>query len=123
MPGGIDRSVTCERAWLGFALFHRVRIHPGARIGEFCVIEPDVSIGAACLLEPYVYVKRWTTLGERNEISAGTVLGTDPLDKNFTRRAQLPAHRKRQQDPRALHHLARHRRRNRSPKSATTTTS
>ena len=35
-------------------------------------------------LEPYVYVKRWTTLGERNEISAGTVLGTDPLDKNFT---------------------------------------
>ena len=23
-------------------------------------------------------------LGERNEISAGTVLGTDPLDKNFT---------------------------------------
>ncbi len=59
-------------------------IGPGARIGEFCVIEADVSIGAACLLEPYVYVKRWTTLGERNEISAGTVLGTDPLDKNFS---------------------------------------
>ena len=35
-------------------------------------------------LEPYVYIKRWTTLGERNEISAGTVLGTDPFDKNFT---------------------------------------
>jgi UDP-N-acetylglucosamine acyltransferase len=31
-----------------------------------------------------VYVKRWTTLGERNRISAGTVLGTDPLDKAFT---------------------------------------
>jgi UDP-N-acetylglucosamine acyltransferase len=66
------------------------RIHPGAvigpatRVGEFCVIESDVVIGAACLLEPYVYIKRWTTLGERNEISAGTVLGTDPLDKNFT---------------------------------------
>jgi len=65
------------------------RVHPDAvvgpavRIGEFCVIESDVRIGAACLLEPYVYVKRWTTLGERNEISAGTVLGTDPLDKNF----------------------------------------
>ena len=59
-------------------------IGPGVRIGEFCVIEPDVEIGADCLLEPYVYVKRWTTLGERNEISAGTVLGTDPLDKNFT---------------------------------------
>jgi UDP-N-acetylglucosamine acyltransferase len=66
------------------------RVHPGAMIGpqavigEYCVIEADVSIGAFCRLEPYVYVKRWTTLGERNEISAGTVLGTDPLDKAFT---------------------------------------
>ncbi len=59
-------------------------IGPCARIGEFCVIESDVAIGAGCLLEPYVYVKRWTTLGERNEISAGTVLGTDPLDKGFS---------------------------------------
>jgi len=66
------------------------RVHPDAaigprtRIGEFCVIEQDVAIGADCLLEPYVFVKRWTRLGDRNEISAGTVLGTDPLDKNFT---------------------------------------
>jgi UDP-N-acetylglucosamine acyltransferase len=59
-------------------------IGPGTRIGEFCVIEADVAIGAQCILEPYVYVKRWTTMGERNEISAGTVLGTDPLDKGFT---------------------------------------
>jgi UDP-N-acetylglucosamine acyltransferase len=59
-------------------------VGPGVRIGEFCVIESDVVIGAGCLLEPYVYIKRWTTLGERNQISAGTVLGTDPLDKNFT---------------------------------------
>ena len=58
-------------------------IGPGTRIGEYCVIESDVVIGAGCLLEPYVYVKRWTTLGNENEISAGTVLGTDPLDKAF----------------------------------------
>jgi UDP-N-acetylglucosamine acyltransferase len=59
-------------------------IGPGVRIGEFCVIESDVVIGAECAFEPYVYVKRWTTMGERNEISAGTVLGTDPLDKTFS---------------------------------------
>ncbi len=58
-------------------------VGPGTSIADFCVIEKDVSIGADCLLEPYVYVKQWTTLGDRNEISAGTVLGTDPLDKNF----------------------------------------
>lgn len=59
-------------------------IGAGVRIGEFCIVESEVVIGAGCVLEPYVYVKRWTTLGERNEISAGTVLGTDPLDKNFS---------------------------------------
>jgi UDP-N-acetylglucosamine acyltransferase len=60
------------------------RIGPGVTIGDFCVVEGDVEIGAGCMLEPHVYVKRWTTLGERNQISAGTVLGTDPLDKTFT---------------------------------------
>ena len=60
------------------------RIGPGTSVGEYCVIERDVSVGAGCRLEPYVYIKRWTTLGDRNEISAGTVLGTDPLDKAFT---------------------------------------
>src|SRR5437016_3513286 len=65
------------------------RVHPdaaigaGSIIGEYCVIEADVAIGAGCRLEPYVYIKRWTTMGTRNQISAGTVLGTDPLDKNF----------------------------------------
>ncbi len=66
------------------------RIHPEAVIGpqcvigEFCVIEMDVTMGAGCRLEPYVFVKRWTTLGDHNEISAGTCLGTDPFDKAFT---------------------------------------
>src|SRR5512147_1013411 len=59
-------------------------IGPRTIVGEYCVIEGDVTIGGFCLLEPYVYVKRWTTMGDRNEISAGTVLGTDPLDKAFT---------------------------------------
>ena len=59
-------------------------IGPGTRIGEFCVIDSDVVIGARCRFEPYVFVKRWTTVGDENEISAGTVLGTDPLDRGFS---------------------------------------
>jgi UDP-N-acetylglucosamine acyltransferase len=65
------------------------RVHPdavigaGAVIGDFCIVDQDVTIGAGTRIEPYVWVKRWTTLGEQNEISAGTILGTDPLDKNF----------------------------------------
>src|SRR6202521_3101374 len=60
------------------------QVGPQAMIGEYAIVEEDVVIGAHCRLEPYVYVKLWTTLGQRNEVSAGTVLGTDPLDKNFT---------------------------------------
>lgn len=60
------------------------RIGPQTHIGEYCVIEQDVVIGARCRLEPYVYIKRWTTIGDDNEISAGAALGTDPFDKNFT---------------------------------------
>jgi len=66
------------------------RVHPNAVIGEncvigeYCVIEQDVRLGRGCRLEPYVYIKRWTTLGDANDISAGTVLGTDPLDKTFS---------------------------------------
>jgi len=47
------------------------------------VIVGDTVIGPHCVLEPYVYIKRWTSLGAHNQISTGTVLGTDPLDKNF----------------------------------------
>ena len=66
------------------------RVAAGAEIGadveiaDFAVIEDDVSIGPRCRLEPHVYIKRWTTLGADNEISAGAALGTDPLDKGFS---------------------------------------
>ena len=64
-------------------IHHDAVIGPRVVIGDFAIVEQDVFLGADTRLEPYVFVKRWTTLGERNEISAGTVLGTDPLDKNF----------------------------------------
>jgi UDP-N-acetylglucosamine acyltransferase len=68
---------------------HTARVHPDASIGaqtvigEFCIVEQDTVVGQHCIVEPYVYIKRWTSMGDENAISAGTVLGTDPLDKNF----------------------------------------
>jgi len=59
-------------------------IGPHVLIGEYCVVEQDTVIGPHCTLEPHVYIKRWTSMGAQNQISAGTVLGTDPLDKNFS---------------------------------------
>jgi UDP-N-acetylglucosamine acyltransferase len=59
-------------------------IGPEVEIGAFCIVEDDVTIGPRTRLEPHVVVKRWTTLGADNQISAGTVLGTDPLDRSFT---------------------------------------
>ena len=59
-------------------------IAAGVDIGEFAIVESDTSIGEGCRLESHVVVKRWTTLGRRNKISVGSVLGTDPLDKNFS---------------------------------------
>src|SRR6266446_2852634 len=59
-------------------------IGPGSVIGEYSIIEQDVVLGAQTRLEHYVHIKRWTTLGDRNSVGAGTVLGTDPLDKAFT---------------------------------------
>ena len=105
-------TVSCPRSSAAVAATARVhpdaKIGPRVRIGEFCVIESDVAIGADCMLEPYVYVKRWTTLGERNQISAGTVLGTDPFDKNFTGERSYLRIGNGNTDPRTLHHLARH---------------
>lgn len=59
-------------------------IGPGCVIGDFCVIESDTVLGRSCELEPYVFIKRWTTMGDANRISAGACLGTDPFDKAFT---------------------------------------
>jgi UDP-N-acetylglucosamine acyltransferase len=67
-----------------------VRIHPlavvdpAARIGSqvvigpFCVIEHDVVIGDGCVLESHVVVKQQTTLGVKNHVCEGAVLGGMP---------------------------------------------
>lgn len=65
------------------------RIAPSAEIGaesvigEYCIVEDDVQIGARCQIDSHAVAKRWTTMGDDNVLSAGVVLGSDPLDKAF----------------------------------------
>lgn len=58
-------------------------IGPRVVVGDYSVIEDDVVVGAGCRIDSHVLLKRWTTLGEDNQISSGAVLGSDPLDKSF----------------------------------------
>ena len=53
-------------------------IGPGVKIGPYCVIEPNVTIGPDCILESHVVIKEGTTLGPRNRVFEGAVLGGLP---------------------------------------------
>lgn len=63
------------------------RVHPGARlaesvtVGAFAVVEDDVAIGAGTVLHPHAVVRRFTTLGQRNEVHPFAVVGGPPQDR------------------------------------------
>ncbi|MBN1240682.1 MAG: acyl-ACP--UDP-N-acetylglucosamine O-acyltransferase [Gammaproteobacteria bacterium] len=61
-------------------------ISPDAEIGPFCVIEGRVSIGAGTVVESHARIgSRFgsVTIGERNFIQNGAVLGSPPQDLGY----------------------------------------
>ncbi len=52
-------------------------------IGPFCNVEADVVIGNGTVLDSHVTVKSFTTLGEKNFIGQGSVLGGMPQDRKY----------------------------------------
>lgn len=52
-------------------------------IGPFCHVASGAVIGAGTKLESYVTVKGNTTVGERNLIAQGAIIGGDPQDRKF----------------------------------------
>lgn len=52
-------------------------------IAPYAVIEADVQIGAGCRIGAHACIKRFTTLGARNRIFEGAVLGGEPQDVKF----------------------------------------
>jgi len=64
-------------------------IHPKAhldssvRVGPYAVIDEGVVLGADCIVGPHVYLTGLTTLGARNRIHAGSVIGDEPQDLKY----------------------------------------
>ncbi|MGW8257375.1 MAG: acyl-ACP--UDP-N-acetylglucosamine O-acyltransferase [Thermoguttaceae bacterium] len=54
------------------------KIGSNVKIGPFCVVESGASVGADCILENRVVIKSGTTLGAKNRVFEGAVLGGLP---------------------------------------------
>ncbi|HWD41615.1 MAG TPA: acyl-ACP--UDP-N-acetylglucosamine O-acyltransferase [Fimbriimonas sp.] len=52
-------------------------------VGPFCNVEAHVVIGAGTKLDSHATVKEFTTIGERNYVGQGAVLGGLPQDRKF----------------------------------------
>jgi UDP-N-acetylglucosamine acyltransferase len=65
-------------------------VHPDARIGHdvsigpYSIIGPDVVIGPETEIASSVLIEGQTTIGRRNRIFHGAVIGTEPQDLKFT---------------------------------------
>ena len=55
----------------------------GVVVGPFCTIEAGAKIGAETTLEGHVTVRKGTTIGMRNSIAQGAVIGGDPQDRKY----------------------------------------
>ena len=64
-------------------------VHPsaklgsGVKIGSFCVVGPDVMIGDDTELHSHVVLTGRTTIGKRNRLFAGSVIGGEPQDVSY----------------------------------------
>ncbi|MCZ8138005.1 MAG: acyl-ACP--UDP-N-acetylglucosamine O-acyltransferase [Armatimonadota bacterium] len=59
------------------------QIADDVEIGPYCVVHANVKIGAGSKLASNVTVIGGTTIGERNVIEQGAVLGGDPQDRKY----------------------------------------
>jgi len=59
------------------------KVHPTARVGEFCTIGPGAVIGPGTVLARRVTVTGRTAIGAANVIGDGSVLGAVPQDLKY----------------------------------------
>ena len=66
------------------AVIHpKAQVDPSCSIGAYAVIDEDVVMGPNCYVGPHVYITGITTLGARNRLHAGCVIGNAPQDLKY----------------------------------------
>ena len=58
-------------------------VHDSVSVGSFVVIDAGVKIEEDCVIGPHVYLTGDTTLGKRNIVHGGAVIGDVPQDLNY----------------------------------------
>lgn len=58
-------------------------IGPDVEIGPYSLIGPDVTLGAGCRIQGHAVLTGPTTLGEKNFVGYGSIIGADPQDFSF----------------------------------------
>jgi len=61
----------------------RAELYDNVRVGPFCVVGPQAKIGRGTHLINSVTIMGRVTLGERNRVFPGAVLGGDPQDVSY----------------------------------------
>jgi UDP-N-acetylglucosamine acyltransferase len=61
----------------------RAELAEDVEIGPFCYVEANAKIGAGTRLESHATVKGNTTMGARNVVAQGAIIGGDPQDRKY----------------------------------------
>ena len=59
------------------------QLAPDVQVGPYAVIEANVTLGPGCVVGPFVHLLGHTTIGARNRIHAGAVIGDTPQDLKY----------------------------------------
>ena len=97
-----------------------VRIHPTAlvsadaqigknvEIGAFAIIGPECVIGDGCVIAPRATLEKLATLAANVKVGSGSIVGGDPQDLKFQRRAHVRRDRRGNGHPRVRDDQSRH---------------
>lgn len=85
-PSAAERGKAAMSIHSSSVVSDEARISPEAEIGPFCMISGNVTIGAGTVVESHVRIgSRFgsVTIGERNLIQSGAMLGGPPQDWSY----------------------------------------